>query len=108
MPVEVNIGTFDEVVYLYTCETSKDARGAKVESYQCAGQRLARVDLSSSETDADYNVFSERSITVTMYKVCGISTRWRLGWRGHYYNIQSVQPVDRMSPFTVVTAQEVL
>lgn len=107
MPAEINIGSFDEVVELLRCETTKDERGAKVETYTLASHRLAHVDLSSSETDADYNVYSERSITVTMYKVKGISTRWRLRWRGRQYNIQSVQPVDRMSPFTIVTAEEV-
>ena len=108
MPVEVNIGSFDEIVELFSCFTTKDARGAKVESYTFAGMRLANVDLTSSETDADYNVVSERSITVTMHKVFSIDTRWRLRWRGHFYNIQSVRPVDRMSPFTIVTAEEVM
>ena len=106
MPVEVNIGSFDEVVELLECVTTKDERGAKVESFQLAARRVAHVEISSAETDSDYNVVSERSITVTMYKVCGIDTRWRIRWRGRQYGIKSVQPVDRMSPFTILTAEE--
>ena len=107
MAAEINIGTFDEVVELLRCETTKDERGAKVESYTFAAHRMANVELSAGETDADYNVCSERSISVTMYRVRGISTRWRLRWRGRQYGIKSLQSVGRMSPFVIVTAEEV-
>ena len=99
----VNIGEFEEVVELLRCVTTKDTRGAKVETFTLVGQHMAKI-----ETDADYNVFSAATVVITMYKVKDVSTRWRVRCRNTVYNIRSIDIGDRMSPFMRLTAEEVM
>ena len=108
MTPNVNIGEFEEIVSLYYCNTTKDQRGAKVEEYIFCGRHMAKVEIGTAESDADFNVYSERTITLTLYKVAPVSTRWRVGWHDRMYNIRSIDPGDRISPFMVITAEEVM
>ena len=108
MAVSVNIGELEEVVILLECVTSKDQRGAKVETYVPRGRYMAKVETDATESDADYNVFSAGAITITMYKVGCVTTRWRLRCRGVEYNIRNIDPGDRMSPFMRLSAEEVM
>jgi head-tail adaptor len=104
----VNIGEFEEIVDLYDCITTKDPRGAKVEQYDWCCRQMAKVEVGATETDADFNVFSADTITITMYKVCSLTTRWRVRWHDGMYNIRSVDLGERMSPFMRLTAEEVI
>ena len=104
----VNIGEFEEVVDLFTCVTTKDSRGAKVETYTLQGQHMAKVETDASELDADFNVFSASTIVITMYKVSDVSTRWRVRWRGVNFNIRAIDLGDRISPFMRLTAEEIM
>ncbi len=104
----VNIGEFEEVVELLRCVTTKDTRGAKVETFTLVGQHMAKIETDAAETDADYNVFSAATVVITMYKDKDVSTRWRVRCRNTVYNIRSIDIGDRMSPFMRLTAEEVM
>ena len=104
----INIGEFEEIVDLYECITTMDQRGSKVEQYDWCCRHMAKVEVGASESDADYNVFSANSVTITTFKMCNVTTRWRVRWRNVMYNIRSVDPGERISPFMRLTAEEVM
>lgn len=100
------IGSFDERIELLKCLTDKGPKGEKVETYVTSRNAYGHVDLSASEDLGDYNVESEGSIVVTMYKTPGLDTRWRIRWRGKLWNIIRMEPISRISPFIRITAEE--
>jgi head-tail adaptor len=108
MADKVDIGRFDEIVELLECHTTRGTRGEKIETYVPERKTVAHVEPATSETDADSNIYSGRSIVVSMYAVPEMSTRWRIAWRGTPYNIKTIDTIDRLSPFVRVYAQEVM
>ena len=108
MADSVNIGRFDERITLLACETSIGARGEKVESYHPVKDTLALIEPATSESDAANNIYSGHSIYATMYRVPGMDTRWRILWQGKQYNIKTIDPIERISPFRRIYAEEVM
>lgn len=108
MADSVNIGRFDERITLLSCETTIGTRGEKVETYRPVRETVAHVEPATSESDASNNIFSGRSINITLYRVKEMDTRWRIRWRGKAYNIKTIDAVDRISPFVRVYAEEAM
>ena len=103
---EVNIGEFDQIVEIFSCATRHGDKGETIEDYSKEGCVSAKVDVLINEEENDYNISSERTITVTTYGIPDMTTRWRLRWQGQNYGIRSITPVSRMSPFTRIVADE--
>ena len=108
MADSVNIGRFDERITLLACETTRGSRGEKVETYHPVRETVAHVEPATSESDASNNIFSGHSINVTLYRVKGMDTRWRIQWQGKAYNIKTIDAIERISPFVRVYAEEAM
>lgn len=108
MADNVNIGKFEEIILLLACETTTDDNGEKVETYHPVKRTLAHVEPATSESDASNNIYSGHSINVTLYRVPGMDTRWRIVWKGKGYNIKTIDPIERISPIERIYAEEVM
>ena len=104
---KVDIGRFWDRVKVYACTVSRDADGAKVETYTEVATLSASVDADIDEQQTDCNVTDYVSIIVQTYRNSAITTRSMLEWNGRKFNVKSITPMSMISPFVTVTAEEV-
>ena len=107
MSERVDIGRFWDIVTIYACTISRSSEGAKVETYNEAAKVHASVDADIDEEAQDSNVTDYATIRVCTWRNSAINTRAQLGWNGRRYNVTNISPLQMLSPFVIVTAQEV-
>lgn len=96
---KVNIGELDTKVGLYSLKLTTGSKGEKVKTYEKHSDVFARIDRNTQESVNDYNLESGASLLVTIYKVAGLTTRWRVRVEGKDYEVISVDPIERQSQF---------
>lgn len=107
MPAATNIGTFEEKLELWKLTQTRGTDGEKIESFSKAATVYGDVSWLTSESVEDGNQAAKRSATVTMYKRTDIDTRWQIKWGSVTFEISSISPDERLSPFTEITVREV-
>lgn len=99
----VNIGELDTKVTFRACTISRGASGEKVRTVTTYGDAFARVDRLVSEVIGDDNLEAGQTLTLTTYKVPGLTTRWQVVIAGKLYEITGIDAMERMSPFFSLT-----
>lgn len=101
------IGDLDTLVRLQRCEISVGDNGEKVYNWRCVKDVYAKVERNDDEAVTNDNLEEGKSIRLTIWKVGGLSTRWRILVKGVPYAIEGIDPVSRMSPLCVVSARSI-
>ncbi|MCQ2137885.1 MAG: phage head closure protein [Bacteroidales bacterium] len=105
MAERIDIGQMYERVTLQRCVVTAGAEGEKIETFEDVEEISAAVSVIAQESVDDGNVAQEEQIDVTIYRR-PMDSSWRLKWCGKSYNIRTITPVGRMSPFIRLTAEQ--
>jgi len=101
------LGTFDESLTLCEWKLSRGSEGQKVETYTDLAQVYGNVLPTVVEGVYSDNQEAKQSAVALIYKRTDISSRWRVRWRGKYYNIVAMDMLTRLSPYMKLTIEEV-
>ncbi len=107
MENRINIGELDTKVLLRSCEISYGKQGAKKYTFQDYAEVYAKVDRNVSENVTNTNLEEGQEITLTIYKVVALTTRWRVVVEGRSYEITGIDPISRVSPLCHLTLHAV-
>ena len=105
MENRINIGELDTLVLLRSCVISYGAQGAKKYAFQDYAEVYAKVDRNVSENVTNTNLEQGVDITLTIYKVAALTTRWRVVLEGKTYEITGIDPISRVSPVCHVSLE---
>lgn len=103
MENRINIGELDTKVLLRSCEIGYGAQGAKKYTFRDYAEVFAKVDRNVSESVTNTNLEQGVDITLTIYKVSALTTRWRVVLDGKAYEITGIDPISRVSPLCHLT-----
>ena len=98
MENRINIGELDTLVMLRSCEITYGSQGAKKYTFRDYAEVYAKVDRNVSESVTNTNLEQGVDITLTIYKVAALTTRWRVVLDGKAYEITGIDPISRVSP----------
>lgn len=98
MENRINIGKLDTLVMLRSCEITYGSQGAKKYTFRDYAEVYAKVDRNVSESVTNTNLEQGVDITLTIYKVAALTTRWRVVLDGKAYEITGIDPISRVSP----------
>ena len=103
MENRINIGELDTKVLLRSCEITYGDQGAKKYTFQDYAEVFAKVDRDVSESVTNTNLEQGVDITLTIYKVAALTTRWRVVLDGKAYEVTGIDPISRVSPLCHLT-----
>ena len=107
MENRINIGELDTLVTLYAPQASLGSEGEKQATFTAHSEVYAKVDREIAD-QLDFDNFDGReNVSMTIYKVPGMTTRWEVGISGKRYEILSIDTVSRVSPVCVVSIQSI-
>ena len=104
---KINPGEFDTQVTVMSVTQTIGGEGQKTITSTQYGVVWAKVEPITDEMVADDNYESATSIQVTMHKIASLTTRWQLVIDGVTYEIRSVDPIERWSPYCILTARTI-
>lgn len=104
----VNIGELDTLITVLATYQERGPEGQKRIRTGEYGKVYAKVERASDEFVTDGNLESQTSVSVTIYKIPGLTLRWKLVIDGATYEIRSIDPISRLSNFCIITAQTTL
>lgn len=97
------IGNMDTLVTLQSCTITRNDQGAKVKTYATYGKVWAKIDHSVDEQVSYGNLEAGNVIYLTIYKVKGLDTRWRVLIDGIAWGITAIDSLERLSPIYRLT-----
>ena len=103
----INIGELDTLVLLRSCVITYGKQGAKKYSFQDYAEVFEKVDRTVSENVTNTNLEEGQEITLTIYKVKPLTTRWRVVVEGRSYEVTGIDPISRVSPLCHLTLHAV-
>lgn len=103
MENKINIGELDTKVTLLQCVITSNSQGAKKYTFTEHSKVFAKVDRSVSESVTNTNLEQGVDISLTIYKVAGLTTRWRVAIEGNTYAITGIDPISRVSPLCILS-----
>lgn len=107
MENKINIGELDTKVLLRSCTISYGKQGAKKYTFQDYSEVFAKVEREVAENVTNTNLEEGQEITLTIYKVKSLTTRWRVVVEGRTYEISGIDPISRVSPLCHLTLHAV-
>ena len=107
MENRINIGELDTLVLLRSCEITYGSQGAKKYTFRDYAEVYAKVDRNVSESVTNTNLEQGVDITLTIYKVAALTTRWRVVLDGKAYEITGIDPISRVSPVCVLSIHSI-
>ena len=102
MAAAYNIGEMDTLVTLLQCVISYGAQGAKKYTFSQHSKVFAKVDRSVSESVTNTNLEQGQDVSLTIYKVAGLTTRWRVAIGENVYAVTGIDPISRVSPICIL------
>ncbi len=107
MENRINIGELGTLVTLYAPAQSRGREGEKYSTYREFSQVFAKVDRDVADQLSFDNYDGRDSVSLTIYKVKEMNTRWQVGIDGKRYEVLSIDMVSRVSPLCVVSIQSI-
>ena len=93
-----DIGSLDTLVTVMQAVITQGDRGQKTITYGQHSEVYAGIRASTDEVVNNSNLEQGEDLTLTIYKIAGLTTRWRILIHGKPYEIRSIDPIDRISP----------
>lgn len=103
----VNPGDLDTLITVQAFSQVRGSQGQKSKTYTTYRKVWAQVTPATSEAVSDGNYEATTTVTVTLYKITELTTRWRLIINGVSYEITSIDTLSRWSPYCVITARTI-
>ena len=103
----INIGELDTLVTLLAPSVTLGSEGEKKSTYAEHSQVFAKVDRDTTDSLAYDNFDGRDNVSLTIYKVPAMSTRWEVVIEGKTYEILSIDPVSRVSPLCILSLQSI-
>lgn len=103
MENKLNIGEMDTLIQLVPMVQSSGDEGEKVWTPGDPRNVFAKLDSSVDETIGDGNLEADHVVVATIYKVPGLTTRWRVVSNGQMFEIRAIDPISRVSPLCQLT-----
>ena len=103
----VNPGELDTKITVQAVSQTRGDQGQKSRSFVTYGEVWAKVEPLTDESVSDDNYEAVTSVSVTLYKIPALTTRWRLVIGGVPYEIASIDPISRYSAFNILTARTI-
>lgn len=103
MENRLNIGELDTLIQLVPMAQSSGDEGEKVWTPGHPRSVFAKLESSVDETIGDSNLEADHVVVATVYKVCGLNTRWRVIANGQSFEIRAIDPISRVSPLCQLT-----
>lgn len=103
MEIKTNIGELDTMVEIQSVEIGRGAAGQKTYTPHTHSRVWAKIERLSDEVVGNHNLEDGQSLTATIYKVKGMTTRWRVVVAGKSYEITAIDSISRFSPLCQVT-----
>ena len=107
MENRINFGELDTKVLLRSCVITYGKQGAKKYTFRDHSEVYAKVDRNVSENVTNTNLEEGQEITLTIYKVKELTTRWRVVVEERSYEITGIDPISRVSPLCHLTLHAV-
>lgn len=104
---KINAGEFDHLITLRKCTMSTGASGAKKYVLTDYAKVWAKIERDVSENISDLNLEQGNVIVATLYKTKDLTSRWQVVVEGTSYEIQQIDALERMSPFTRLTLHSI-
>ena len=102
-----NTGDLDTLVTIQQCVISYGSEGQKTYTFTDFRDVYANVDRRFSEQVSVGNLEDSDYITLTIYKIPELTTRWRVKIGSQSYEISAIDMGDRLSPFCVLSIKAV-
>ena len=103
MANEVNIGNLDTLVMLRSVTKGRSADGYKTTVFEDFRQVYAQVERRVDEQVNTGNLEQGDFVQLTIYKVPELTTRWQVKIGASSYEITALDPIDRLSPYCILT-----
>ena len=103
MENRINIGYLDTLVELYTPAKAQGTQGEIVRTFTKHSDVFAAVSRNVGEYIVNENLEQSVDLQITIYKVTGLDTRWRVKVAGHMYEVTAIDPISRVSPLCEVS-----
>lgn len=98
MEIRENIGELDTLVQVQSCSITTGDRGQKTYRFTDHSRVWAKVDRTADELVASGNLEEGQRLSVVIYKIADLTSRWRLIVDGKAYAITGIDQISRFSP----------
>ena len=102
-----NPGELDSRITVLSVTQSRGTQGQKKTTRETYGEVYAKVTPVTDDFVTDDNYEGLTTVTVLMYKIPAMTTRWELVIDGIKHSIIAIDPISRWSPFCNVTARTI-
>lgn len=107
MENKVNIGELDTLVMVQSCVITRGDQGQKTMTFTDYRQVWAKVSELVDESVAYDNQEQGQEIRLTLYKIEGLRTSWRVIVNGVTYEVVAIDPISRYSPLNHLTLRTI-
>ncbi len=97
------IGEMDTMVTILECVITTGLQGNKKVEHRQHSKVWAKVERSINEMVGNGNLEEGNTIELTVYKIPGLTVRWRVIVEGVTYEITAIDPISRISPLNILT-----
>jgi len=103
MENKINIGEMDTRVEIIRATQGTGSQGEKTWTLESYGRVWAKVERDVVESVESMNLESGHNVRCTIYKIAALTSRWRVRIDGDIYEIESIDPISRVSPLCTLT-----
>lgn len=107
MENRINIGELDTTVVVLKYTESFGAESELIKTWVEHSRPFAKVERETNESVSMGNLEERQTLTLTMYKIPELTTRWRISVDGQPYEIRDIDPVSRISPLCILTVHAI-
>ena len=107
MENKINIGGLDTLVTLFSVVQTRGLQGEVVNTVTEHSQVFAQVNRNVGEYVVNENLEQSVDLQITIYKVDGLDTRWRVQVGELMYEITAIDPISRVSPLCEVSLHSI-
>lgn len=107
MENKLNIGELDTKITVQAFTETRGSEGEVVKTWTDHSTPFAKVERQTTELVNSENLEEREVLTVTMYKIASLTTRWRIKVGSQAYEISEIDPVSRISPLCILTVHAI-
>ncbi len=104
----MDIGGMDTKIVLQQCVITQGDSGEKIYNWKSGREAFAKVERNEDEVVDNGNLEQGSALTLTIWKVPNLTTRWRVLIGGSAYAIESIDPVSRISPICKISVRAII
>lgn len=107
MENKLNLGELDTRVIVQECYITTGPEGEKVMQYVPFSRPFAKIERIASEAVSHDNLEEGQRLSLTMYKIPEMTTRWRIVIDEVPYEITAIDSISRVSPLCLLSVSAI-